>query len=70
MTALLINQKQNGDHGYVAFYKGKRYEVYGKTLLEARGVVQKHVKTKKPWDINIMVAERPDGSTVVHAPNF
>jgi hypothetical protein len=63
---MAINQKQPGDYGFVAFYKGKRYEVYGPTTLKARDLVQAHVKAKKPWDINITVAERPDGSTVEH----
>ena len=63
---MLLNQKTEGDCGYVAFYKGKRYEVYGKTLLAARSVVAKAVKAKKEYDINITVAERQDGSTVIH----
>lgn len=63
---MAINTKQEGDCGYVAFYKGKRYEVYGKTLIAARDIVQKHVKAKKGYDINIVIAEREDGSAVVH----
>jgi hypothetical protein len=35
---MALNEKSTGDYGYVAFYKGKRYEVYGKTLLAARGI--------------------------------
>lgn len=63
---MALNVKQPGDSGFVAFYKGKRYEVYGKTLILARDVVQQHTKAKKAWEINIMMAERPDSSTVVH----
>ena len=64
---MTINTKQIGDCGYIAFYKGKRYEVYGKTLLFARDIVQKHLKVKKGYDINIMIAEREDGSVVEHS---
>ena len=65
---MAINEKKIGDCGYIAFYRGKRYEVYGATLLAARSVVAKHVKAKKEWEINIMIAERADGSEVIHTP--
>lgn len=69
-NANVLNTKTEGDHGFIAFYKGKRYEVYGKSLIAARDVVQKHTKAKKGYDINITVAENPDGSTVVHTATF
>lgn len=65
---MAINTKQEGDYGYVAFFKGTRYEVYGKTLIAARDIVQKHCKAKKGYDINIMLAEKPNGETVTHHP--
>ena len=64
---MTINTKQSGDSGYVAFYKGKRVEVYGKSLLAARTTVAKHFKARKEYDINILIAEREDGSPVVHS---
>jgi hypothetical protein len=65
-----INTKTKGDSGFIAFYKGKRVEVYGKSLLSARDTVQRHFKAKKGYEINIMVAEKPDGSPVVHTADF
>lgn len=63
---MILNTKQPNDCGFVAFYKGRRYEVYGTSLLAARDVVQKFTKAKKAYDINIMIAERADGTDVVH----
>lgn len=65
-----LNVKQPGDNGYVAFYKGKRVEVYGPTLFLAREVVKNHFKVKKPWTINIMIAEDSEGKEVIHRADF
>jgi len=70
MDAKTLNAKSDGDCGYVAFYKGMRYEVYAKTLLAARDIVQKHCKAKKAYEINILIAERADGATVEHSADF
>lgn len=58
-----------GDNGYVAFYKGKKYEVYGDTLLKARDALAAHLKLppKKHSDINITLAQK-GGKDVVHTP--
>ena len=70
MAENVLNTKTEGDWGYIAFYKGRRYEVYGKSLLAARDIVQKHTKAKKGWEINITVAEKPDGAAVIHTATF
>lgn len=67
---MTLNEKKPGDCGYIAFWKGKRVEVYGPTLLAAQNVVVKHFKVKKPWEVNIMIAERADGSEVIHRADF
>ncbi len=64
--AKILNTKGAGDCGFVAFYKGAEYHVYAATLLKARDIVAKHCKAKKAYDINIMIAEREDGSEVIH----
>jgi hypothetical protein len=66
---MAINQKNAGDSGFIGFVKGQRYEVYGPSLLAARTTLARHckVKPKDEYKINIMVAERPDGSEVVHS---
>ena len=66
---MALNTKKDGDHGYIAFVKGQRVEVYGDSLLAARKVVAEKFKIKpnKEYTINIMVAEKPDGTPVVHS---
>jgi hypothetical protein len=58
-----------GDYGYIAYYKGKQYEVYGDTLLNARDTLAAHLKLprKKHSDIKIMLASK-FGQPVVHTP--
>ena len=56
-----------GKNGYVAFYKGKRYEVYGDTILGARETLADALKipAKKRHEVNITLAEI-GGKTVIH----
>lgn len=61
-----INQKQDGDSGYVGLYKGKRAEVYSKTKYEAQQLLAKHFKAKKSYDVTVALAEKPDGSQYTH----
>jgi hypothetical protein len=60
--------KAEGDFGYIAFYKGKKMEVYAKTKLAARDKAAKAFGAKKPHEVEVELAERPDGSDVVHIP--
>ena len=57
-------------YGYVAFYRGKRLEVHALTSLEARDIAARQFKARKPWDVTVVLAEAPDGSTVEHTPDF
>jgi hypothetical protein len=55
--------------GYIAFYKGKRHEVrtdkgiYTAQLLAADFF---KVARKKSYLVHVVLAERPDGTQVVH----
>lgn len=56
-------------NGYIAFYNGKRIEVYAATLLAARNEAAKllQVKAKNAYKIAIALAEK-NGEQVVNAP--
>ncbi|EWS66623.1 hypothetical protein Y695_00031 [Hydrogenophaga sp. T4] len=56
-------------NGYVAFYKGKRHELYADTSLAARDAAAKYFKAKKAWEVTVMLAEK-SGEQVVHTPTF
>lgn len=56
-------------NGYIAFYKGKRKEVYAETSYEAQNKAAKEFKAKKSWEVNVTLAEI-DGKQVTHTPNF
>jgi hypothetical protein len=58
-----------GENGYVAFYKGKKMDVYAKTSLEARDKAAKAFGAKKAYDVTVMLAEK-DGKQVTHNASF
>lgn len=62
--------KQDGEYGYVAFYKSKRLEVYAKSSLEAQERAAKLFKARKSYDVTVVLAENKDGSAVVHSTSF
>jgi len=47
----------DGKYGYVAFYKGKRIEVYADTSYEAQKKAAEMFKAKKSWDVHVVLAE-------------
>lgn len=57
------------EYGYVAFYKGKRAEVYANSTYEAQQKAAKLLKAKKEWEVTVMLAEK-NGTPVVHTPTF
>ncbi len=65
---MAINEKQPGDYGYNATFRGKHVEVYAKTSLAARDLAASHFKAKKPHEVYVVVVERPDGEGIVHTP--
>lgn len=54
-------------NGYIAFYKGKRLEVFAETSYQAQVKAAKEFKAKKSYDITVMLAEK-DGQPVIHDP--
>lgn len=52
-------------NGYVAFYKGKRIEVYADTIYAAQLEAAKAFKAKRPYEVNVVLAEK-DGKPVIH----
>jgi len=56
-------------NGYVAFYKGKRAEVYADTKLEAQKLAAKELKAKKYYDVMVVLAER-EGRQVFQTADF
>ncbi len=60
----------NDLYGYKAFYRGKTTEVYAKTSYEAQQKAAAFFKAKKSYEVTVILCERPDGSTVVHTPDF
>ena len=54
------------ENGYVAFYKGKRMEVYAKTPYEAQLKAAKAFGAKKSYDVNVALAE-VGGKQYVHS---
>lgn len=62
------SQQQNG---YVAFYNGKRLELYADTLLQAKEKAVQAFKApkSKAHMVSVVLAE-VDGKEVTHTPDF
>lgn len=58
-------------YGYVCFYNGQRAEIYAETLYQAKLKAMEHFQKTagrrkvKGELVSVVLAERPDGSTVV-----
>ena len=52
-------------NGYIAFYKGKRIEVYAETLYKAQLKAAEQFKARKFYDVRVILAEK-DGEQVTH----
>jgi len=52
--------------GYVAFYRGRRMEVRALRSIDAREIAAKAFRARKQWEVTVVLAERQDGSAVVH----
>lgn len=55
--------------GYVGFYNGKRHELRAPSLYAAKQAMVLHFKAPRSKEhmVSVMLAERPDGSEVVHS---
>ena len=72
VQASLVTQAADSDsdglYTYVAMWRGKRAEIKAKTTLEAQRKAAEQFGAKKSYEVDVMLAQRPDGSDVVHAP--
>ena len=61
-----------GMHGYAAFYNGRQADIYATSLSDAKrqAVEYFRVPPKKAHMVSVMLAEKPDGSPVVHRPDW
>jgi len=53
--------------GYICFYKGKRIEVRALRSFDAQEIAAKIFKAKKSYEVTVALAERQDGSAVIHS---
>ena len=60
---------EKGKNGYIAFYKGKKMEVYADSSFQAREKAAKSFKARKSYDVNVVLAEK-DGKQVTHYGSF
>jgi len=64
-----INEKSDGDCGYVAGYSGRKIAIYARSLSAAKDLAIDHLKVPKKglglvW---VNLAERADGSVVLQS---
>jgi hypothetical protein len=59
----------SGKNGYIAFYKGKRIEVYADTMYRAQQTAAKYFKAKKEYEVNVTLAE-VDGKPYIQSAAF
>lgn len=52
-------------NGYLAFYKGKKVEVYAETTAEAQDKAALLLKAKKRYDVHVVLCEL-NGEQYVH----
>lgn len=64
--------REQGLHGYVCFYNGARHELRESSQYRAKVAAIRHFKAPRSKEhmVSVVLAERPDGSTVTHTPDF
>lgn len=57
-----------GLYGYICLFSGRRTEIYASSLYAAKQEAIKEFKAKPKQEhmVSVHLAERPDGSAVVH----
>lgn len=53
-------------NGYIAFYKGKKIEVYAESSYKAQVKAAEILKARKSYEVTVVLAEK-DGQPVVHS---
>lgn len=59
----------SGKNGYVAFFKGKRIEVYADSMYGAQKTAAQYFKAKRESDVNVVLAE-VDGKPYIQSTAF
>jgi len=58
-------------HGYIAIYRGKRFEVRtDKGKYAAQTIAAAHFKARKQHEVDVYLCETPDGSAVTQSTCF
>lgn len=61
-------------NGYVAFYRGKKIDVYAETSYAAMMQAVERFKAKRPYEVTVVLAEKDvkdgHGQQVIHQPDF
>lgn len=67
-----INTKSPGDCGYVAYYGQQQAEFYAPSLYAAKQLAVKYFRPPKSKEhmVSVLLAERADGSSINHIPDF
>lgn len=55
-------------YGYVAFYKGQRWELRAASTLQAQTIAAGHFGARRPREVTVVLAEDSNGKPVVHKP--
>jgi|WetSurSiteA1Bulk_404760.scaffolds.fasta_scaffold907268_1 hypothetical protein len=53
-------------NGYIAFFRGRRIEVFAATSYAAQQLAAQQFKAKKAYDVHVMLAEKA-GEPVTHS---
>jgi hypothetical protein len=65
-----INEKQEGDSGYVAGFNREQVGIYAVSLYAAKTKANEYFKPskKRAGEVWVVLAETNDGTEVVHTP--
>lgn len=65
---MTLNAPADGKCGYIAFYDGKKVEVYADSSIQARDLAKTHFKPakSKAHMVHVVLAEK-DGKPVIHS---
>ena len=61
--------QNEGMYGYKAFFRGRVWELYARSLWDAkqRAIKAFGVRPRNVGEVSIVLCERPNGSTVTHS---
>ena len=66
----ILNERQDGDCGYIVQYKNRKGEVYAPTRYQAQLRAASAWKVKKDCEVSTHLAEDKTGTPVVHSTAF